>query len=476
MDESGESSSIREKCETDLEQLLILYRLLMSNGTDSERVKATFKLAKVYCRYLPGDVLSCVIPILVECLRSDPLTDSQKALQIAAVYCLKCIVSHCDVRLADEIGCSGAIEHMLRLIPVVSDDTFRLILVKCLLVLVSLGDECRVILARIGGLSEVIGMLISIRSDVRLEQYLLEILSAVAMLKEVRKELVRAGGLSHLIRATSRGTMASRVRASQVIGLLGVPKSMRRAFAKRGAIPALIKLFHTGDMETKLVAANSLGLISAHTESIRLAGRAGAVDVFAELLAGTEAQGRDIAEDAFCVLAVAEQNAIDIADHMVKVLREGDDETRAVAADVLWDIVIYRHRAPVMLNSGAIPILVQLLRDRGVQPEARERVCALVSRMCYEKRDRDAIADIGAIPLLADIVDHDESEDVKECALEGLLCLYEDPDYHDKVSAAIDVTKLRHVEDLLAEIRKSDELMHRSSRWVHRYRWDPDLI
>lgn len=468
MDESEDSNSTLEKCETSSEQLLGSYKELMSSGTDSERVRATLKLANDYCGHLPRDMLSCIIPILVECLCACPLSDPRRAVQIAAVYCLKCIAAHGDATLADEIARSGAIEHTLRLLPTTSDDTFRLLSVKCLWVLVSFGDECRVVLTRNGGLDGVIGMLTDHGSDLSLERYLLEILSALAMLKDVRKGLVRAGGLRHLIRATSIGTVASRRRACQAIGLLGVSKVMRRVLSRRGAIPALVELFHAGDIETKLIAANSLGVISTHTDSIRLAGRAGAVEVFAELLSGPEPLGREIAEDAFCVLAVAEPNAVKIADHVVSVLREGHGEARVAAADVLWDIAVYRHRAPLLQNSGAIPVLVQLLRDRGDRPEAMERVCNLISRLCYEKRDRDVIADIGAIPLLADLVDRDESEDVKQNAAEALLCLYEDPAHHDKVSGAIDVTLLRRMEDLLAEIRKADELMDRTLRRMRR--------
>lgn len=481
MDGSEGSTSIVEKRETDLhlEQLLSLYKELMYDGTDSDRVKATMKLAKGYCSHLPRDMSSCIIPILVEGLHAaDRPTEPQRAVQIAAVYCLKCIASNGDGTLANEIGHSGAIEHVLRLLPTTSDDTLRLLLVKFLWILVSLGDECRVVLARNGGLEEVVEMLINHGSDLRLERYLLEILSALSMLKDVRKELVQAGGLRLLIQATRVGSVASRGRACRAIGLLGISKTMRQVLSKRGAIPALVELFHAGDIETKLVAANSLGVISAHTNSIRPAGQAGAVDVFAELLLGPESLGREIAEDAFCVLAVAEPNAVEIANHMVRVLEEGNDEAMASAADVLWDIAVYRHRAPILQNCGAIPILIELLRDQGGQPEVRERVCNLVSRLCYEKRYRDVIANIKAIPLLADIVDHDdESEDVKQSAAEVLLCLQEDPDHSDKVSGAMDVASLRHVEKLLVEIHKADEAMDRSLRRMRsRFIREPDFI
>lgn len=58
--------------------------------------------------------------------------------------------------------------------------------------------------------------------------------------------------------------------------------------------------------------------------------------------------GKDIAENVFCILAVAEGNAVLIAEQLVRILREGDSEAKFAASDVLWDLAGYRHSVSVI--------------------------------------------------------------------------------------------------------------------------------
>ncbi|KAL3508398.1 hypothetical protein ACH5RR_027799 [Cinchona calisaya] len=80
---------------------------------------------------------------------------------------------------------------------------------------------------------------------------------------------------------------------------------------------ALMELIQNGDISAKLVAANALGISSSHVDYIRPAAQAGAIPLFAEILGGCEPLGKEIAEDVFCVVAVAEENAVVIFQHLV---------------------------------------------------------------------------------------------------------------------------------------------------------------
>ncbi|KAK0599273.1 hypothetical protein LWI29_003815 [Acer saccharum] len=127
-----------------------------------------------------------------------------------------------------------------------------------------------------------------------------------------------------------------------------------------GVIPVLVDLFRVGDSTTKVVAGNSPGVISVHVDYIRLVAEAGAILLYAELLQVPDFIGKEIAEDVFCVLAVAKENAVSIAEHLVRILREGDDESKTVSADVFCDLSDYKHSIHVVRSSGAIPIPVNL--------------------------------------------------------------------------------------------------------------------
>ena len=91
-------------------------------------------------------------------------------------------------------------------------------------------------------------------------------------------------------------------------------------------------------------------------------------------------------------------NAIEIAEHLVIILREGNDESKVAAFDVFWDLSGYEHSISVVRNSSAIPFLVELLRDEN--GEVREKVSGAIVQLSYNKADRAALADAEAIPIL----------------------------------------------------------------------------
>lgn len=458
--------------DTNWEEAFNRFEQAVVSGSEALQVKALTKLARV-SKFAPQDILAATIPILARLLGENNFSGNlTRSIQQAAAYCLKQIASQADGALATEIGQSGVINSVLRLFPQ-SDDSLRTILVKCLRVFVTFGNENRVIVARNGGLEIVIDLLNSCNDGTR--RYLLEILSALALLREVRRVLICLGGLRYLVEAVSFGCVVSRERACQAIGLLGVTGRARRLLVELGVIPGLVELFHIGDWTTKLVAGNTLGVIAAHVEYIRPVAEAGAIPLYAELLQGPDSTGKEISEDVFCILAVSEANANAIAEHLVRILREGDNEANAAAADVLWDLAGYKHSVPVIRNSGAIPILVNLLR--GENDEVREKVSGAIAQLSYNEADRVALADAGAVPIMIELL-HDESEELRDNAAESLINFSEDPLQHERISEAIGIPSFQSMQSRLTRIRASDDLMARSMRRmsIEQLTWDPDLV
>lgn len=456
----GHSDNVKilEKLNPDWETAFNQFENVISSGTEAMQIKATIKLAHL-SKYAPEYILALTIPILAELLGNDPLNNSSRSIQEATVYCLICIARRGDDDgLAMEIGQSGAIQSILRLLPH-SDNGFQRVMIKCLWIVVTFCNVNRVIVARNGGVEIIIDMLNSYRDGSR--RYLLEILSALTLLREVRRVLISLGGLHFLVEAARCGSLVSRERACQAIGLLGVTRRTRRMLVELGVIPVLVELFRDGDNTTKLVAGNSLGVISAHIDYIRPVAQAGAIPLYAELLREPNPIGKEIAEDVFCILAVAEVNAVEIAEHLVGILREGDDEAKAAAADVLWDLSSYKHSVSVVPNSGAIPLLLELLRDGNT--EVKEKVSGAIAQLTYDEVDRVALANAGTIPVLIELL-RDDSEELRDNAAEALVNFSEDPLQRDRISEAIDVPFFQNMQNRLLQIRASDENMVRSLR------------
>lgn len=470
--DNPDTEKVQEELTPNWEELFDHLQRVMSSGTEVMQLKATLKLARL-SNLAPEDLLADTIPILARLLGDIDVSGSLTcSIQQAAAYCLKQIASRGEGRLATKIGQSGVIQSVLRLLPQ-SDDTFQRILVKCLRNIVTFANVNRVIVARNGGLEVVIGTLNSCNDGTR--RYLLEILSALTLLREVRRVLICLGGLRFLVEAARFGSMVSRERACQAIGLLGITRRARRMLVELGVIPVLVELFHVGDSTTKLVAGNSLGVISAHVDYIRPVAEAGAIPLYAELLQGPDPNGKEIAEDVFCILAVAEMNAVAIAEHLVRILREGNVEAKAAAADVLWDLSSYKHSVPVVRNSGAIPILVNLMSDEN--DEVREKVSGAIAQLSYNEADRIALADAGAVPIMIELLQC-ESEEVKDNAAESLINFSEDPLQHERISEAIGIPSFQSMQNRMIRLRASDDLMVRSMRRmsIEQLTWDPDLV
>ncbi|KAL2466920.1 ARM repeat superfamily protein [Abeliophyllum distichum] len=323
------------------------YANVIAGENDALRVKAIIKLARM-SKHAPENILSRTVPILVELLES-PLCNPSPLVQEASAYCLKCIACKGEGQLAIFIGQSGAIPILLRLLPN-SDGSFRKCLLKCLRNVVTFGEPNRKIVASNGGTEIVLNMLNSCSDDSML--ILLEILSALALIREVRKLIFSLGGVRLLVESARCGSLISRRRAAQAIGLLGLIKRARRTLVNAGAIPLLMELINNGDMSMKLVAANALGVILTDDDYIWPVAESGVVPLYAELLEGSDPIGREIAEDVLYTLATVEENAFAILKHLDRILTGDNHEAKSVAGDILGHLLdCHKHLLPLLRNS-----------------------------------------------------------------------------------------------------------------------------
>ncbi|KAI5674719.1 hypothetical protein M9H77_15083 [Catharanthus roseus] len=458
-----------EELSINWEKAFHLYESAIACHDKSLQIQATLKLAHM-SSHAPENILALVVPILVELLRR-PSDNQSPSIQEASAYCLKCISCQGEGRLSMIIGQSGAIPSLLSLLQD-SEGSLQKVLLKCLRNIVTFAGANRMIVLRNGGLEIVLRLLTSTSGVLR--RVLLEILTALALLKEARRAIFNSRSVRFLVESVRCGSLISRTRAAQAIGLLGLVKKARRALVSLGAVEVLVELIRIGDASAKVVAANALGLISSHIDYIRPVAEAGAIPLYAELLEGCEPLGKEIAEDVFCILAIFEENAATIFDHLVRILRGSDSAAKVAAADVLWDLSSYKHLIDIVQNSGVIPILVELLTDDS--SEIKEKVSGAVAQMSYNAAERLALADSGAIPHLIDLL-RDESEEVRDNAAEALVNFSEDPLLSDRISHVLDDPSFQNMQDRVIQIRASDAHLEVSLRDMssEHLTWEPSL-
>lgn len=448
-----------------------LYENAIACHDKSVQVQATLKLAHM-SNNAPENILGLVVPILVDLLNR-PCDNQRPSIQEASAYCLKCIACQGEGKLSMVIGQSGAIPSLLSLLQD-SEVGLQKVLLKCLRNIVTFSGNNRMIVVRNGGLEIVLSLLNTNASGLR--RSLLEILSALALLKEVRRVIFNSGDVCFLVEAVGCGSMISRTRAAQAVGLLGLVKRARPTLVRFGVVEVLIELIRNGNnTSSKLVAANALGVISSHVDYIRPIAEAGAIPLFAEILEECGAMGKDIAEDVFCILAFSEENAVAIVHHLVRILRGSNEEAKLAAANVLWNLSSYRHLVAVMQNSGVIRVLIEILTNgRG---EIKERVSGVVAQLSYDVGERLGLADSGAIPLLISLL-QEESEEVRDNAAEALVNISEDPLLSDRVSCVLDNPSFRNMRERLVQIRSSHVHMKSTLREMsieQHLTWEPRL-
>ncbi|PWA54780.1 Armadillo [Artemisia annua] len=469
MDESSSKGTLIE-C-SDWVLALDNFEHVIATGNEPLQLKAISKLSHL-CNRAPESILISTVPILVELLDTSS-TNPTNAVLKAAVYCLKCISSQGEGRLAVTIGQSGAIQRILCLLPQV-EVGLQKVLLKCLRNIVAFDGPNRVNVVRIGGLKVIIDMLNSCPDSLRL--LLLDILSALSLLREVRRSIYNLRAVHLLVESGKVGKLCSRTRAAQAIGLLGLVKKARRDLVNSGAIQVLADLLRTGDMSTKIVAGNALGVISSHVDYIRPVAEHGVIPLYTELLQVHDPLCKEIAEDVFCILAVTDTNANTIVEHMVMIMRGNDNESIAAAADVLWDLSSYKHVLPVIHSSGAISLLFELLRT-SEDTNVKENVCGAIAQLSDNEAERVVIASLDGISLLISMLE-DESDDVRDFAAQALVYFHEDPLLCNRVSGALDHPSFLSMQERLVHERGMELRLAASVRQmtVDELTWNPGLV
>ncbi|KAG0494808.1 hypothetical protein HPP92_005802 [Vanilla planifolia] len=435
----------------DWDEKVRLFTTVISCDGEQGRLCAIKEFSRI-CKLAPDSALFGMVPVLVELFRSSP-----PAIRDSTAFALCRLARRAGAPFCATIGQLGTIPIILGLYR--SRDVLRRSLLRLLSALVAVDGANRVTLARNGGLDIVLDLISSCTDDTK--KYLLEILSALAMLRGVRRVAVRLGIFPFLIEALSACRMISRMQAAHAIGLLGVARRVRHMLVELGAVPALVQLIREGDRSVKLIASNALGIISSHVDCIRPVAEAGAIPLYIELLESSEPLGREIAEDVLCILAVDEENATAISEQLVRILRGSDEDAMSAAVDVLWDLAGYKHSASVMRDSGAIPLLMEVLLNGSV--DIREKVMGTIAQLSYDAANRRALVEAGGIPLLIGLLRGD-SEELRDYAVESLINFEEDPVLRDFVVEAFDIPSFVDARDRINRIRASDEYMSRSMR------------
>ncbi|KAL3508393.1 hypothetical protein ACH5RR_027794 [Cinchona calisaya] len=128
-------------------------------------------------------------------------------------------------RLAIIIGQCGAIPSLLGLLQT-SESILQKVILKCLRNIVTSGDTNSLTAVTNGGLEIILNMLLNANSG-GLKRPLLEILSALSLLREVRRVIFSSGDVCFLIESARCGRMISRTRTAQAIGMMGLVKKSK---------------------------------------------------------------------------------------------------------------------------------------------------------------------------------------------------------------------------------------------------------
>ncbi|KAK9057212.1 hypothetical protein SSX86_024579 [Deinandra increscens subsp. villosa] len=461
-----------DQSHTDWVLLLNQFENIIATASEALQVQSIIKLSHL-SNTAPVSILVSTVPILVGLLDTSSTTTSDAVLK-ASVYCLKCLSYQGDGKLAVTIGQSRAVNRMLCILPQ-SEVGLQKVLLKCIRNVVAFDGPNRVNVVRTGGLKVIIDTLNSNSCPHSLRPLLLDILSALALLREVRRCLFNLRAVRLLVESCRVGKMGSRARAAQAIGLLGLVKRARRDLVNSGAIQVLVDLLRNGDISTKIVAGNALGVISSHIDYIRPVAEHGVIPLYAELLQEQEPLGKEIAEDVFCILAVTDDNAVTIVEHLVTILRGNDSESVAAAADILWDLSSYEHVLPVIHGCGVISLLFEIL-SRSDDTNVREKVCGVMAQLSYNEAERAVIADLEGISVLISMLE-DESEEVKDNAAQALVYVYEDPLLCDRMTGALRHPVFLRVQERMVQTRAAELRMTESVRQmaIDELTWNPAL-
>lgn len=148
-------------------------------------------------------------------------------------------------------------------------------------------------------------------------------------------------------------------------------------------------------------------------------------------------------------------NAVVIAEHLGRILKVVDDEAKARAADVLWDI---SGTDTLWGTQGEIPILADLLSSG--KDEIMEKVSGAITHLSYAVSNQVALVDAGTNSILICLL-YGESEELRDNPIEALINFFEDLSQLDRISEVID-TPFRSMRNRMVRIRDSAPLRRMS--------------
>jgi dihydroneopterin aldolase len=145
----------------------------------------------------------------------------------------------------------------------------------------------------------------------------------------------------------------------------------------------------------------------------------GTIPLYAELLKENHPLAKDIVEDVFCILARIRNIAGVVLENLVGILRGEDDLVISAAVDILLAVAEYQDIHRFLKTSGAITVIVDLMRNGN--HDIIEKVTGAIAQLSYEEYIRKVLMEVGAIPILLDLV-HGHLGDLSEStAAEALI-------------------------------------------------------
>jgi hypothetical protein len=411
------------------ERGIYLVKLISTSDPDVQ-ILGCLLLAK-QIKFVPEETLKMLIPTLIQFLESNSCSQGLSVREVALIAIRRISMKGEDLRV--KLGRLGVFTSLLTLVSSSTsqnDVRTQILVLQTMRELVLCTKENQVMLFRVEGVQIILELVASSSLLDTAKCLCVEILGILSSLRDVRREIANRSGVSIIIEAIKVGSMDARTRGAHALGLLSLTKRVRRMIVDAGGIPVLVDLLRDGDEGAKLVAGNSLGLVSACVDHLWHVAHAGAIPLYINLLESGNPHGKDITKDVFCILAVSEENALTIVDHLVRILLYGDVESKVAAADILWDLACYRHSVSVVVVSGAIPVLVGLLKHEN--GELRENVVGTIAQLTKNDEDRQVLAENGVIPMLVDLL-QDPSTEVKGNAAEALHNFAEDAEYRSQI-------------------------------------------
>ena len=445
----------REDGETEWAEVARKYLHVVSSGDEAAAVRATLEIKRLAC-HAPDSAMRVAARALVGLLARSP----PPRLQAAASQALCSVVGVDGGRFAAESVDAGFFPVAKRLLPEAEEVPQRIML-RCLSCILTLHATSRVVFGRGGGAEVILDLFPGCSGATK--RRLVEILSALALMKEVRRLLLNDGKVEYLVAAISSGNLASRTRAAQAAGLLGASTIGRSLLVEMGAPVALVGLMRNGDSSANLVAANALGIVSSIGPHLPLILQSGAIPLYAELLKERHPLAKDIVEDVFCILISIRDNAGVVLENLAGILRGEDDLAISAAVDVLLALAEYKSVIPFLKSSGVITVLVDLLRN-GNNHDVIEKVTGAVAQLSYEEYIREGLMEVGAIPVLLDLLNGRLGNLTESAAAEALINFSEDPSCQEYAPMLQRVPELSAFRDHLFHFRNSQGHLIQSMR------------